>query len=279
MNQLLTAFRRAMPAMVDKLTATLIDGQIQPYASLERAQLRALATAAITAVEQDLETDSTTHFPAYWERVARLRAEQGGDVTEILKGVSFGERVMDAHMRAAFADDPEVRARWAYRLHEIIYHGVVVLSGVFIDTHERMIQAQALQIRELSTPLIPLHTSILALPLVGTIDSHRASQIMETLLEGIARQQADVVIMDITGVPVVDTGVGNHLLQAAQAAELLGARVILVGISAEVAQTMVQLGINLSRIVTLATLQAGIEYALGFRGLAIARRQTRATTQ
>jgi rsbT co-antagonist protein RsbR len=141
-----------------------------------------------------------------------------------------------------------------------------------------MIQTQALQIRELSTPLMPLHTGLLALPLVGTLDSHRASQIMETLLEGIARQQADVVIMDITGVPVVDTAVGNHLLQAARAAELLGARVILVGISAEVAQTMVQLGINLSRIVTLATLQAGIEYALAIQGLAIAPRQTRATT-
>jgi len=267
-----------MPAMVDELTATLIDEQVQPYASLERAQLHALATAALTSVEQDVETGSTRHFSAYWEHVARLRGEQGGVVTEILKGVSLGERVMDTHMRAAFADDPEMRAWWAYRLHDIIYHGVVVLSGVFIDTHERMIQAQALQIRELSTPLIPLHTGILALPLVGTIDSYRATQIMETLLEGIARQQADVVIMDITGVPVVDTGVGNHLLQAAQAAELLGARVILVGISAEVAQTMVQLGINLSRIVTLATLQSGIEYALELQGLAIARRQTRLPT-
>jgi rsbT co-antagonist protein RsbR len=279
MNQLITAFRKAMPAMADELTATLINGQIQPYASLERARLHALATAVLTAVEQDLETGGTTHFSAYWEHVARQRAEQGGEVTEILKGVSVGERVMDTHMRAAFADDPEVRAWWAYRLHDILYHGVVVLSGVFIDTHERMIQAQALQIRELSTPLIPLHTGILALPLVGTIDSYRATQIMETLLEGIARVQADVVIMDITGVPVVDTDVGNHLLQAAQAAELLGARVILVGISAEVAQTMVQLGINLSRIVTLATLQAGIEYALGLQSLAIAHRQTRPATQ
>ena len=279
MNQLITAFRKAMPAMVDKLTAALIDEHVQPYASLKRTQLHELATTAIASVEQDLEAGGTTHFSAYWERVARLRAEQGGDVTEILKGVSVGERVMDAHMRAAFADDPEVRAWWAYRLHDILYHGVVVLSGVFIDTHERMIQAQALQIRELSTPLIPLHTGLLALPLVGTIDSHRASQIMETLLEGIARQQADVVIMDITGVPVVDTAVGNHLLQAARAAELLGARVILVGISAEVAQTMVQLGINLSQIVTLATLQAGIEHALGLQGLAIAHRQTRPVTQ
>jgi rsbT co-antagonist protein RsbR len=279
LNQLITAFRTALPAMIDTLTATLFDEQIQPYASLERAQLRALASAVLTSVEQDLGAGGTAHFSAYWERVARLRAEQGGQVTEILRGVSVGERVMDTHMRAAFADAPEVRAWWAYRLHHILYHGVVVLSGVFIDTHQRMIQAQALQIRELSTPLIPLHTRILALPLVGTIDSHRASQIMETLLEGIARQQADVVIIDITGVPVVDTAVGNHLLQAARAAELLGARVILVGISAEVAQTMVQLGINLSRIVTLATLQAGIEYALALQGLAIAPCQSRATTQ
>jgi rsbT co-antagonist protein RsbR len=277
MNQLITAFRTALPAMVDELTATLIDEQVQPYASLRRAQLHELATAVLTAVKQDLETDSTTNFSAYWERIARLRAEQGGEVTEILKGVSVGERVMDAHMQAAFANDPEARARWAERLHAILYHGVVVLSGVFIDAHDRMIQAQALQIRKLSTPLIPLHTSILALPLVGTIDTYRATQIMETLLEGIARQQAEVVIIDITGVPVVDTGVSNYLLQAAQAAELLGARVILVGISAEVAQTMVQLGINLSRIVTLATLQAGIEYALGLQGLTIARRQIRPT--
>lgn len=279
MNRLITAFRTAMPTMVDELTTTLVDEQVQPYASLERAQLHALATAVLTAVEQDLQTGGTTHFSAYWEHVARLRAEQGGEVTEILRGVSVGQRVIDRHMRGAFADAPELRAWWAYRLHDILYHGVVVLSGVFIDTHERMIQAQALQIRQLSTPLIPLHTGILALPLVGTIDFYRATQIMETLLEGIARQQADVVIMDITGVPVVDIGVGNHLLQAAQAAELLGAQVILVGISAEAAQTMVQLGINLSRIVTLATLQAGIEYALELQGLVITRRQIRVMTQ
>jgi rsbT co-antagonist protein RsbR len=154
-------------------------------------------------------------------------------------------------------------------MHHILHHGVVMLSQVFIVAHERMIQAQALQIRELSTPLIPLHAGILALPLVGTIDSYRATQIMESLLEGIAEQQADVVIIDITGVPVVDTGVGNHLLQAAQAAKLLGAQVILVGISTEVAQTMVQLGINLTQIVTLATLEAGISYAFALQGLVV----------
>jgi rsbT co-antagonist protein RsbR len=269
MEPIINAFRAAMPAIIDELTDGLIAEQVEPYASLARAQLFVLTTAAVTAFEQDLAANNAVQFPAYWEKVAGMRAEQGGEVTEILKAVTIGERVMDAQMRAALAGEPELLASWAYRMHEIIYRGVVELSQVFIIAHEHMIQAQAQQIRELSTPLIPLHTGILALPLVGTIDSYRATQIMETLLEGIAEQQADVVIIDITGVPLVDTGVGNHLLQAAQAAKLLGAQVILVGISTDVAQTMVQLGINLTQIITLASLQAGIDYAFGLQGLTI----------
>jgi rsbT co-antagonist protein RsbR len=269
MDRITTAFRAAMPAIIDELTDRLIAEQVEPYASIARAQLHGLATAAVTAFEQDLAANSSERFPAYWERVAGMRAEQGGDVAEILRAVTIGEQAMDSQMRAVLADEPELRAAWAYRMHHILHHGVVMLSQVFIVAHERMIQAQALQIRELSTPLIPLHAGILALPLVGTIDSYRATQIMESLLEGIAEQQADVVIIDITGVPVVDTGVGNHLLQAAQAAKLLGAQVILVGISTEVAQTMVQLGINLTQIVTLATLEAGISYAFALQGLVV----------
>jgi rsbT co-antagonist protein RsbR len=269
MDRITTAFRAAMPAIIDELTDRLIAEQVEPYASIARAQLHGLSTAAVTAFEQDLAADTTEHFPAYWERIAGMRAEQGGDVAEILRAVTIGEQAMDSRMRVVFADEPELRAAWAYRMHHILHRGVVMLSQVFIVAHERMIQAQALQIRELSTPLIPLHAGILALPLVGTIDSYRATQIMESLLVGIAEQQADVVIIDITGVPVVDTGVGNHLLQAAQAAKLLGAQVILVGISTEVAQTMVQLGINLTQIVTLATLEAGITYAFGLQGLVV----------
>jgi rsbT co-antagonist protein RsbR len=145
----------------------------------------------------------------------------------------------------------------------------VALSQVYISTHELIINEQASRIRELSTPIIPVHTGVLILPLVGAIDSYRAGQIMEALLEGIGREQADVVIIDITGVPMVDTGVGNYLLQAARAARLLGSRVVLVGISADIAQTIVQLGVDLSDITTHADLQAGIAYALGTLGLEI----------
>lgn len=124
-------------------------------------------------------------------------------------------------------------------------------------------------VRELSTPIIPIHENILVLPLVGGIDTRRAQQIMEVMLSGLSRYQAEVLIIDITGVSMVDTGVANHLLQATKAASLLGARCVLVGISPEVAQTVVRLGIDLSSTVTRRNLQAGIEYALGTMGLEI----------
>ncbi len=127
-----------------------------------------------------------------------------------------------------------------------------------LRTEERLMET----IRELSTPVVPLLAGAILLPLVGHIDSERARQAMEALLEGVRAYRAQVAILDITGVPVVDTGVANHLLQAAQAVRLLGARVVLVGIRAEVAQTIVGLGVDLAGMSTAANLQKGIEYAL-----------------
>jgi anti-anti-sigma regulatory factor len=124
-------------------------------------------------------------------------------------------------------------------------------------------------VRELSTPAIPIYDGILVLPLVGNIDTGRAAQVMEAVLTGIAREHASVVIVDVTGVPVIDTGVANHLVQVTQAAQLLGARCLLVGIKPEVAQTLVQLGVNLTSIVTRSDLQAGVAFALERRGLQI----------
>ena len=129
-------------------------------------------------------------------------------------------------------------------------------------------------IREISTPVIPVYDQILVLPLVGTIDSARSGRIMETLLDGVQHYSAEVVIVDITGVPLVDTAVANHLIQATRAATLLGAHCVLVGVSAEVAQTLVQLGINLSMLATRSNLQAGITYALARQGLAISSQRT-----
>ena len=135
-----------------------------------------------------------------------------------------------------------------------------------INTHQQQLLDV---IREISSPVIPVHDDVLVLPLVGTIDSARSSRIMETLLTGVQEHAAEVVIVDITGVPIVDTAVANHLIQATRAATLLGAHCVLVGVSAEVAQTLVQLGVNLSTLVTRSNLQAGITYALARQGRAI----------
>ncbi|HEU4322566.1 MAG TPA: STAS domain-containing protein [Roseiflexaceae bacterium] len=126
---------------------------------------------------------------------------------------------------------------------------------------EETIRAQQAALAELSTPLIPISDQVMVMPLIGAIDSHRAQQVIETLLAGISRNGAQVAILDITGVPVVDTQVANILLRVAQSARLLGARVVLTGIRPEVAQTLVGLGADLAGVTTLSTLQRGIAYA------------------
>ena len=127
---------------------------------------------------------------------------------------------------------------------------------------QQIIQAQETILAELSTPLIQLHNEVVLLPLIGTIDTHRAVRIMETLLSGTAEAGARVAIIDVSGVPLVDTQVATTLIQAAQALRLLGTKVVLTGIRPEMAQTLVSLSIDLRTITTFSNLAQGLDYAL-----------------
>jgi PAS domain S-box-containing protein len=129
-----------------------------------------------------------------------------------------------------------------------------------------VITTQEAAIRELSTPLIPLADGVVAMPLVGTINTSRAQQIMETLLEGIGTHQAHVALIDITGVRVVDTQVADALLRAARAARLLGAQVVLTGIGPEIAQTLVSLGADMTGLITRGSLRDGIAFGMQAKG-------------
>ncbi len=131
---------------------------------------------------------------------------------------------------------------------------------------EQVIAAQRATLRELSTPLIPLSDSVLVMPLIGAIDRARARQIMQALLEKVSTQHTRVVLIDITGVTDVDSHVADALLRTAQAVKLLGAEVVITGIQPAMAQTLVQMGIDLSRLITRSTLQGGIAYALQQNG-------------
>ncbi len=134
---------------------------------------------------------------------------------------------------------------------------------------ERTDSLQKIALQELSASLIPVFDKISVMPLVGTIDTERAKLIMENLLEGVVKQRAEVVLLDITGVPVVDTMVAHHIIQAADAVRLVGAKCMLVGIRPEIAQTIVTLGINLTDFSTTSTLRRGMQKALQMTGRTI----------
>lgn len=132
---------------------------------------------------------------------------------------------------------------------------------------QEAIEAHRQALRALSTPIIPVMEHIIVMPLIGTIDSVRARDIMRTLLAGIQQQRAKVVILDVTGVPIVDSGVASHLNKTIQAARLKGTRVIITGISDAVAETIVDLGIDWSGIEILSDLRTGLVVALGSLGI------------
>jgi rsbT co-antagonist protein RsbR len=174
--------------------------------------------------------------------------------------------LIHAKLREHFKGDEAAAANALASIRKIIFFDMTLAIDTYIAAYiETMTRHQA-AIRELSTPVIKVHDRILLLPIVGTVDTQRAHQIMETVLVQIVEQQAKVMILDIAGVPVVDTKVADHILKTTAAVQLLGAQTILTGISASVARTVVQLGVEITRMHTRAKLSEGIELALSIVG-------------
>ncbi|HEU4535444.1 MAG TPA: STAS domain-containing protein [Polyangiaceae bacterium] len=225
------------------------------------------------------------HPAAYTDAVTRADAEGWGDVARLIgvRSVAYVPLRAGAEVLGVFAvggsadrieeDELALLATFGNQLAAAMMRGRMDRErAAQVASLQRAYdqQAQLLDVvRELSTPVIPVHDGILVLPLIGGIDAARSAQIMDALLSAVHREGASVVIVDVTGVPVVDSNVANHLMQAIRAVSLLGAKCVLVGISAMVAQTIVQLGIELGGAVTRSNLQAGIAYALRLLNLEI----------
>lgn len=167
-------------------------------------------------------------------------------------------------------EDAEAAFQSALRL---VFFDMSLALDTYIATSNDAVRRHQAAIREMSTPVIRVHDGVLMLPLIGTVDSQRAEQIMDTVLSSVSDEQARVLILDIAGVAVVDTQVADYLLKTTAAVKLLGADVILTGISADVARTIVQLGVDISAMHTRSRLGDGLELALKMVGKVIAKKE------
>jgi rsbT co-antagonist protein RsbR len=154
-------------------------------------------------------------------------------------------------------------------LEKVAFFDIGLIVDVIVFERERVIRQQQDAIRELSTPVLQIRDRLLLLPIIGVVDTHRARLVTESLLRSIRTSRAKVVVMDVTGVATIDSKVANHLIQTVTAARLMGASVIVTGLSAEVAQSLVALGIDLTKLNTIGDLQGGVEEAERFLGLKV----------
>jgi rsbT co-antagonist protein RsbR len=208
---------------------------------------------------------------AYAEQRARLGvlyASAGLEVCVFLGAFHQLMRTIGGEIMKRFGKNPQAGFEAFMSLKKVAFFDISIIIDILIDERERTISAQQEAIRELSTPVLQLRERLLILPIIGLIDSERAMQVTESLLQAIRANRARVVVMDITGVAAVDSKVANHLIQTVTAARLMGATVIVSGLSAEVAQALVALGVDLGRINTIGDLQGGLEEAerlLGYK--------------
>src|ERR671922_827105 len=144
----------------------------------------------------------------------------------------------------------------------------------FVQERERIIRQQQEAIRELSTPVLQVRERLLILPIIGVLDSQRARQVTEQLLRGIRTHRAKVVVIDITGVPEIDSTVANHLVQTVEASRLMGASVVITGLSPDIALTLVTIGVDLSKMNAVGDLQGGIEHAERLLGYEVTQSTT-----
>ncbi len=193
--------------------------------------------------------------------ISKSRAVQGFTATEIAAFVcSFKQPLF--HRLREIIQEPELLAAQIWDVTELLDAFALYSTEVWLKSREDVIRRHQEEMLELSTPVVKLWNNILALPLIGTLDSARTQVVMETLLDAIVQTNSKVAILDITGVPTVDTVVAQHLLKTVTAARLMGADCIISGIRPQIAQTIVHLGINLLDITTKATLRDAFALAL-----------------
>jgi rsbT co-antagonist protein RsbR len=268
---LLTAWVAAQLAAPGVRTDLITEGEL-------RAESDRFLTALTEAVSRDAFTASIGGEE--WSEVreqlvalSRTRAAQGFSPTDTATFIFSFKQPLFAELQRRIADDAAALTTTLWTATQLLDALGLFTAEAFLRSREDVIRRQQEELIELSTPVVKLWDGVVALPLIGTLDSARTQVVMESLLERIVATDSTIAIIDITGVPTVDTLVAQHLLKTVAAARLMGADCIISGIRPQIAQTIVHLGLDLSEVITKSSLADAVVVALERTGFEITRRR------
>ena len=284
------AMRIRFPEILSKYEKDLLDNWIQNQLSattlrsdlMKESELREQSRQFLSALREAVEHGNPTDIQsADWAgmrellaEISRTRAQQGFTPSETATFVlSFKEPVL-TRLRQELAKQPDELVEEIGLTTTLLDKLGLYTTEVYQKSREEIIARQQQELLELSTPVVQLWEGILVLPLIGTLDSARTQVVMENLLERIVETRSAIAIIDITSVPTVDTLVAQHLLKTIAAARLMGADCIVSGMRPQIAQTIVYLGVNLTDVITKATLADAFAIALKRTGATVSRRRS-----
>jgi rsbT co-antagonist protein RsbR len=236
--------------------------------AMTKEEIFAEATSVYDSYVEALETETFEALQAYARNLSERIIPRGVETHEVVGIVLLLRDVLARSLFAKYQTDFRKLNRILDAYEPAANRIANTVAVGFVQERERVIRQQQEAIRELSTPVLQVRERLLILPIIGVIDPQRARQLTEQLLRGIRTNRAKVVVIDITGVAAMDATVANHLVQTVEASRLLGATVIVTGLSPEIAQTLVTIGVDLGKMNTVGDLQGGIEQAerlLGYK--------------
>ena len=263
--------------MKEQMKSTSLRSDLMKESELReqsRQFLNLFRTAAANSNFSDIKDSSWSEVRDFLAGVSRSRARQGFSPSETATFIFSMKQPLFTRLRKELESDPVSLADELWSATLILDKLGLLTTEAYQKSREEIIARQQRELLELSTPVVVLWEGVLALPLIGTLDSERTQVVMESLLEKIVETGAGIAIIDITGVPTVDTLVAQHLLKTVAAARLMGADCIISGIRPQIAQTIVHLGVDLADVITKATLADAFSIALRRNGLTVTRAQS-----
>jgi rsbT co-antagonist protein RsbR len=266
LNELVGHLRSNRRGLTEEWVGRVTSEQLLSVMSLE--EISSELTAVYDNYVDALETGNVETLQEYARDLSERIIPRGVETREVVGIVLLLRDVLARSLLLKYEDDVQLLHRILDAYEPAANRIAVTVSVSFVEERERVIREQQESIRDLSTPVLQVRERLLILPIIGVLDSHRARQLTEQLLGAIQANRAKVVVVDVTGVATIDLTVANHLFHTVEASRLMGASVIVTGLSSKIAQTLVDLNVDLSVIRTVGDLQGGLEEAervMGYR--------------